>query len=156
MQNSSDSTLSSEHKQGSRAPVLPPGLACSIESQLKLRELYDYVAVSQETLKELRMDLSLLESHPGSSQYLKKASERLGNICMDADSWDFNSIYEIAFSLQMLLLDSGWQEQKNGFWEAVNQGLTMISALLDQCENDFRWKLAIADTLDCIKQAGRN
>ena len=156
MPTSSDSTLGSGYKQSSRAPVFPPGPVRSIESQLKFRELYDYVAAGQESLKELRMDLSHLESNPGSSQHLKSASERLGNMCIDADSWGFDSIYEIALGLQMLLLDGGWKEQKNDFWEALNRGLAMIAALLEQCENNFRWKLAITDTIEFIKQAGRN
>jgi hypothetical protein len=156
MPTSSDSTLGSGYKQSSRAPVFPPGPVRSIESQLKLRELYDYVAAGQESLKELRMDLSQLESNPGASESLKSASERLGNMCVDADSWGFDSIYEIALGLQMLLLDGGWKEQNNDFWEALNRGMSMLSALLGQCENNFRWKLAIADTVECIKRAGRN
>jgi hypothetical protein len=156
MPTSSDSTSNSLLENARRAPVFPPGMLRSIESQIKLRELYDYVETSRATLKELRMDLSLLESHPGCSTHIKSASDRLGGFCVDADSWGFNALYEIALSLQMLLLDCGWREQKNDFWEALNRGLTMLSALLEQCESDYRWRLAIADTLDCIKEAGRN
>ena len=101
------------------------------------------------------MDLSLLESHPGSSTYIKRASEHLGNLCIEADSWGFDSLYEIALSLQMLLLESENREQDDDFWEAFKQGVMTLSGLVEKCESDFRWRLAVADTLNCIRSADR-
>ena len=152
---SSDSTPNGGYEPDSRIPTPPPGPILSIESQLQLRALYEYMDACRMTLSTIRMDLSLLESHPGSSSYIKRASEHLGNLCIEADSWGFDSLYEVALSLQMLLLDSGGQEQNDDFREALKRGMMTLAGLVEKCESDFRWRLAIADTLDCIKSADR-
>ena len=116
---SSDSTPKDGHELKSRAPNPPPGPILSIESQLQLRAIYEYIDSCRMTLSNIRMDLSLLESHPSSSTHIKRASEHLGNLCIEADSWGFDSIYEIALSLQKLLLESKRQKQDGDFWEAL-------------------------------------
>jgi hypothetical protein len=153
---SSSSTHNGRHELEGHVSTPSPGPILSIESQLQLRALYDYIDACRMTLNNIRMDLSLLESHPGSSAHVKRASEHLGSFCIEADSWGFDSQYEIALSLQMLLLESGLQEQDSDFWETLNRGLMTLCGLVEKCESDFRWRLAVADTLDCIRSAYRN
>jgi hypothetical protein len=141
---------------GSRAGFVPPGSTLSIESQLKLRELYEYLEISRTILVEIQTDLSLLESNPEDPVNLQRASERLESFCIEADSWGFNSLYEIGLGLQMLLINSGNHIQSDAVWDTLNRGLAMLSALLEQCEEDFRWRLAIADMLDSINQVSGN
>jgi hypothetical protein len=141
---------------GSRAGFAPPGSTLSIESQLKLRELYEYLEISRAILVEIQTDLSLLESNPEDPVNLQRASERLESFCIEADSWGFNSLYEIGLGLQMLLINSGNHIQSDAVWDTLNRGLAMLSALLEQCEEDFRWRLAIADMLDSINQVSGN
>lgn len=152
---SSDSTPDGGHELESQVSPPIPGPILSIESQLQLRGLYEFVDVCRTTLSNIRMDLSLLESHPGSATYIKRASEHLGNLCIEADSWGFDSLYEVALNLQMLLLESGREEQNDDFRKALKWGLMTLSGLVEKCESDFRWRLAVADTLDCIKSADR-
>jgi hypothetical protein len=155
MQLSSDSTPDDKHELESGVPTPPPGPILSIKSQLQLRALYEYMNACRVTLSTIRMDLSLLESHPGSSTYVKRVSEHLGNLCIEADSWGFDSLYEVALSLQMLLLKSGGQEQNSDFREALKRGMMTLSGLVEKCESDFHWRLAVSDTLNCIKSADR-
>ena len=136
--------------------LIPLDMVFSIESQLKLRSLYQYVDFCKQTLEEIQRDLVLCESGPECSMHLKKASERLGKFCVEADSWDFGNLYQIAFGLQTLLLNAGGRAQSNRFWEALQRGLSMLSILLEQCERDFRLRLAAADTLDFIREAAGN
>ena len=141
---------------GSRFAFAHPGSTLSIESQLKLRELYEYLEISRAILVEIQTDLSLLESNPEDPANLQRASERLESFCIEADSWGFNSLYEIGLGLQMLLINSGNHIQSDAVWDTLNRGLAMLSALLEQCEEDFRWRLAIADMLDSINQVSGN
>ena len=141
---------------GSRIAFAHPGSTLSIESQLKLRELYEYLEISRAILVEIQTDLSLLESNPEDPVNLQRASERLESFCIEADSWGFNSLYEIGLGLQMLLINSGNHIQSDAVWDTINRGLAMLSALLEQCEEDFRWRLAIADMLDSINQVSGN
>lgn len=151
-----DSTPNERHEDGNRFALAQSGLVLSIESQLKLRALYEYVEASRTALNDIRMDLSLLESNPVCYEHLKGASERFGSFCIEAASWGFDSLYEISLGMQTLLIDSGDRVQSDDFWKALHRGLTMLSALLDQCEGDFRQRLAISDLLDSINHAARN
>jgi hypothetical protein len=139
-----------------RAAFSFTGLSLSVESQLKLKELYQFVEVCRAVLGEIRTDLVLFESNPEDPSYRQKASEKLGYFCIEADSWGFNSLYEIGFGLQMLLIDSCRCPQADAFWDILNRGVAMLSDLVEQCEFDFRWRLAIADMLDSIRQLSRN
>jgi hypothetical protein len=120
--------------------------ALSLESQLKLRELYEFVENSSNILNDIRDELSSLN--------LQRASERLEKLCLEADSWGFNSIYEVGQGLQMLLLNSNGHVPTPNFRETLDRGLATLSGLLDQCENDFRWRLATVDTLDDFNKTG--
>jgi hypothetical protein len=117
--------------------------------------LYQYLDSCRSALDEIERDLCLKGNSEGSAD-LQRASERLRRFCEEADSWAFNTLYEIALGLQMLLLNSGSRIQSRNFWEALQRGLAVLTALLEQCERDFFWRLAIADTLDCLNQAARN
>jgi hypothetical protein len=150
-----DQTYDTRREGGNGFALAHPRML-SLESQLKLRTLYEYVESCRTILREIHVDLSLFEANPECMVYPKRASERLENFCIEADSWGFNALYEIGLGLQVLLLNASSQLQGNRFWEALNRGVAMLSALLDQCESDFRWRLAIAEVLDCFNQAGQN
>jgi hypothetical protein len=118
----------------------------SLESQLGLRALYEYIDDSQKILNEIQDDLSISRSNPDGSLNWQKASERLGRFCIEADSWGFSDLYEAGLSLQMFLLNSGGRIQSGSDREILDRDLCMLSALLRRCENDYRWRLAVADT----------
>jgi hypothetical protein len=139
-----------EAESGVGNPLHMPAL--SIESQLTLRELYEYMENSRTILKEIREDLSSLKSDPDGSLNRQKASERLARFCTEADSWGFDELYEVGMGLQMLLLNSGGRIESSGM-EALDRGQAMLLALLERCENDFRRRLALADALDCFDRA---
>ena len=143
---------------GERGSVgIPPDVSLSIESQLKLRSLYDYIDFCRSTLDEIERDLLHVEfGAPDASRRLKKVAKKLSRFGVEADSWGFSALYEIALGLQMLLLNSGGRVQSDGIWEALQRGLKMLSALLEQCERDFCWRLATADTLDCLNRASHD
>ncbi len=144
------------NERGNSDAAVQPGVVLSFESQLKLRSLYGYVDSCRLALDEIHRDLSLDRSGPDVLMNLQGASERLERFCIEADSWGFNALYEIALGLQMLVLNLGIRVQSSGFRELLQRGLSMLAALLDQCERDFCWRLAIADMLESIDQAGRN
>ncbi len=129
------------------------GLLLSIESQLKLRTLYEYLDSCRTALEDLRRDLSLEVCDQDGSPDLQKASERLEKFYVDADSWGFNSLYEVALGLQLLLLNSADRIGHDSFREVLRRGLAMLPPLLQQCERDFCWRLAIADLLDSFDHA---
>ena len=129
------------------------GVVLSIESQLKLRALYEYLDSCQKLLEEIRRDLCLNAFEAECIVDLQRASERLERLCIDADSWGFSSLYEVALGLQMLLLNSGGRIQHVSFRETLRRGLAMLPPLLQQCERDFCWRLAVADLLDSFDQA---
>jgi hypothetical protein len=128
------------------------GVSLSLGSQLKLREFYEYLENGRTALSKIRAGLSLLESDPMNSAYVKKVSDHLEAFCLDADCWGFNSLYEISQGLQMFLIKSGNRLQEGHYWGTLDKGLAMLAALLEQCEGDFRWALAIAEMLDCFDQ----
>jgi hypothetical protein len=151
-----DLTTDKGHRSGKRLAPAQSESALSLESQIRLRALYEYVEACRETLKEINVYLSLFKTNPACSQYPKRASELLENFCIEADSWGFDALYEIGLGLQVLLLNYANRMQSSCFWEAVNRGVAMLSTLLEQCESDFRRRLLIADVLDCLKQTARN
>ena len=140
---------------GGRIAIFPPGLALSVESQVSLRELYQYIDTSRMILGEIQAEVARSESNPGDFSSIKRASEMLENFSFEADSWGFDSLYEVGSGLQILLIKSSGRVRNNSFWEIVGRGLGLLSALLEQCETDFRWRLAIADMLESINQTER-
>jgi hypothetical protein len=134
---------------GRQSSVAQPGWLLSLGSQMKLKSLHEYIDSSREILSELD---SLIWADKASPN-LKKAAERLECFCFEADSWGFNDIFDVAQGLRRLLLNSIGRSHTEGFQEAATRGLAMLSALLTQCERDFCWRMATADTLDFITQA---
>ena len=140
--------------------AIQPGVVLSFESQLKLRAIFDYVDACRLTLNGIRVDLSLDEFSPegllqrNNSMNLQRASEKLESFCVDADSWGFSALYEVALRLQMLLQNSGSRIKSDDFRKLLQRALSLLSSLLEQCERDFCCRLAIADMLDCFEQAG--
>ena len=128
----------------------------SIEAQIRLRELYEYVENGRRILSEINEDLEHFESHPEDEAHLHEASGRLEKFCLEADSWGFSALYQIGMGVQVLLLDFGNRIQNNVFWNTMSRGLAMLSVLLEQCENDYRWRLAVAETLDSIDRVSRD
>ncbi len=126
----------------------------SFNSQLKLRPLSEYVNHCRSILNDIHTDFAQLEMDPGNLSILSKASKRLGRFYLDADSWGFHSLYDVALELQKLLLESGGRVRSIHLWDSLNRGLTMLSAMVDQCETDFRRSLAVNDVLECLNQAG--
>jgi len=152
---SSDLTPDLKHERGYPFAEIQSGSALSRKSRLKLPGLYRYLDSCRSALDEIEHDLCL-KGESECSADLQRASERLGKFCVEADSWAFNALYEIAFGLQILLLNSDSRIQGGNFWEALQRGLADLVALLEQCERDFLWRLAIADTLDHLNQVAPN
>jgi hypothetical protein len=134
------------HKDGNSVGDVSHTPALSLESQLRLREFYVYVDNSLKIVNEIHEDLSAIKSIPDGSLNLQKVSERLGKFCIEADSWGFNDLYEVGMGLQIFLLNSGGRIQSDGGDETIDRGLATLSTLLRRCENDFRWRLAMADS----------
>jgi hypothetical protein len=136
------------HEENEGISNFPFRADLSIASQLKLLAIHEYVDNSRNILGEIHEYLSFVESNPEGSINLQKASEKLGKFVMEADSWGFSSIYEVAQGLQMFLLNSGGRIKNKAGRESIDNGLAMLSALLERCETDFRWRLAIDETLE--------
>lgn len=130
------------------------GLVLSMESQLRLRALYEFLDGCRLVLDAIRADLSLFDPQSGNLEPLRRAARRLGGFSLEADSWGFDTIYEIASRLQILLMESGGRPG-GGFWNSVRAALDLLSRLLDQCESDYRRRLEVADMLECLDQAAR-
>ncbi len=126
----------------------------SLEFQLKLKSLYEYLDNCQLMLSDIRRDLSEYYEDPSSAAGLRRAAERLGKICMEADSWGFTAVYDVAQGIQTLLLNSGERSPGENFREALSRGLNLLYVLLQQCESDFQWKMVVANTIEYINQAG--
>ena len=148
------------HKQRSPKDFIDNGFpsvrsapAVSVESQLKLRSLYEFVDAGQTALKEIRADLTVFKADPDESARFKGAFERLNRFCLEVDSWGFDEPYRVAHALQRLLMDSEHRTYGRPFWEAFFCGLDMLSALLEQCESNFRWGSAIDDMLARLEPA---
>jgi hypothetical protein len=133
-----------------------PGQVLSIESQLKLRELFEFIDTSRAALNDIRRDLSFFPSPSKDSCNLQKISVQLGHFCTEADNWGFDALYQVGLRLQMALLNCSGRLHEDILWNTLNRALAMLLTLLDQCESDFRWRLAIADMLDSLDQLSRN
>lgn len=139
---------------GSRSGVVQPDWLQSLESQIMLRSLYEYMDNSRAVLRDLEHSLLAFQSEVDANANIGRAAEKLEFFCFEADSWGFNELFSIAQGLRRLLLNSKGRVHAAGFREAIKRGIAMLSALLNQCESDFCWRLAAADTLDCFNQAG--
>ena len=125
-----------------------------VEFRLKLKSLYEFLDSCHMIVDQIQNDFSEYYANPANAVYLKHAAERLGKLCIEADSWGFDAVYEVAHGVQMLLLNSSERSPDEDFREALTRGLNLLSALLQQCESDFQWRMAIADTLEYINRVG--
>jgi len=132
------------------------GIALSFESQIQRRSLREYVGLCRSILDEIRTNLNGFIKDPQNSDIPSTTAAQLGRFCLEADSWGFHSLYDVAFLLQKTLLESDSHKRGNLFWEAVDKGLSLLSALVEQCEIDFRKNLAIDDTLLALRRVGRD
>ncbi len=135
--------------------ALHSGLTLPIKSQIRLKELYDYVDASRKALRDIRMDFALLEPDPDCPASLR-ASERLQKFYLEAANWRFDSLYEISRSLQILVIESRGRVWGDDLGKVLNDGIEMLSTLLEQCESEFQLELAIADMLDRINRVSWN
>ena len=149
-------TVGKTRETPSRGVFVQPGQILSIESQLKLRELFEFIDTSRAVLNDIRRDLSLFPSISGDSCNLQTISVQLGHFCTEADNWGFDALYQVGSRLQVALLNCSGRLQEDILWNTLNRALAMLSALLEECESDFRWRLAIADMLDSLDQLSPN
>ncbi len=133
---------------GLRGSVLP------IESQY--RSLLQYVESGQATLEEIRVDFSISQSNPEDLSRLQIAAKKLAGFCADTDDWGFETLYKVAFGLQVLLINSFYRVHNDVYWEILRQGLAMLSALLNQCESEYHQRLAVDDMLESFNKAACN
>lgn len=117
--------------------------ALSLESQMRLRELYSYVDNCRAMLDEISTELAWGR--------MDRVPEKLERFCFEADGWGFDALYKVAAGLHSLVVDHG--ARKEGIQEALDRGLEMLSALIEQCGCDFQWRLAVADVLECFDRA---
>lgn len=130
------------------------GQVLSMESQLRLRALYECIDGGRADLDAIRADLSLFDPQTGNLEPLRRAARRLGGFSLEADSWGFDSLYDVASRLQILLMEFGGRPGV-GFWNSVKGALDMMARILDQCESDYRLRLEVADMLERLDEAGR-
>ena len=153
------SILGLTHELRNPAAAIQPGVVLSFESQLKLRSLHQYIDDCRIALSEIRADLSLdgftAEGAVNRPFGFQRASERLGKLCMETDNWGFDALYEVALRLQMLLMNGSGRIRSGEFCEILHRGLTLLSALLDECERDFCFRLAASDLFDSLDEAAR-
>jgi hypothetical protein len=126
------------------------GLTLSFEAQRQQRSLREYIDYCHTVLDEIRQDLNHFEMHSGNPAILSRAAKNLGRFCLDADSWGFNSLYDVALALQTILLKSGKGFWDNPSWEVIKKGLFILSTLVEQCETDIHRRSAVNETLECL------
>ncbi len=136
-------------KSNSIADQARPASVLTIDSQLRLRALYEFIDAGRASLDGINADLSL---HSGASECLRRSAERLKTLCIDADSWGFDALYEIAWRLQMLLLDCSRRPRGDDSRDVIQRAMGLLSSLLEQCESDFRRRLAVAEVLENMDQ----
>ena len=153
------STPQLTHERGNPVAAIQPGVVLSIESQLKLRSLYEYIDNCRIALNDIRGDLSLDSFAPEgafSSPFgIQRASERLGKFCIEADNWGFDSLYETALRLQIFLMNNAGRLWNREFRDMIQRGLTLLSAMLEECERYYSFRLATSDLFDSLDQATR-
>ncbi|MBN2319786.1 MAG: hypothetical protein JXR49_11940 [Acidobacteria bacterium] len=141
--------------QNNRNPVIgQAGSILSLDPQF--RSLRLYIEDGRTTLDQLRADFSVSQSNPGDSSRLQRAAKKLAGFCADTDGWGFERLYRVAFGLQALLVNSLNRSHNDIFWEVLRQALAMLAALLNQCESEYRLRLAVDDLLDSFDRAACN
>jgi hypothetical protein len=130
------------------------GSALPFEFQLQLKPLRKYVNECRSVLNDVQINFEHLKMEPDNPSILSGIAKLLGCFCLEADSWGFNSLYDIAQALQKFILENSGRDWNDPSWEAFEKGLGTLSILVERCETDFRCRLVIDETLDCLSQAG--
>ena len=128
----------------------------SAASQARLDSLRNCLKSCFEELTEIRKELATVEFSEDHSIVFQKISEHLRSFCLEADSWGFESLYSLAFSLQTLLMNYSDRTDRDAFWEALNRGLSLIAVLLNQSQQDYRNRLETAELVDRIQDIRRS
>ena len=125
---------------------------------VSLKSLYAFLDKFEEDLTDLQTALSRLNGDLGTQGILQAPARKLGRLCLDADSWGFDDLHLVARETLFLVLDldEGVREWSEDVAAAVERGLAMLSTILHECEGGYRRRLAIADLLDSLSQAGKN
>lgn len=84
--------------------------------------------------------------------FLQRAVKRLSGLCADAEGSGFDSLYRVAFGLQVFLVKSFSQDKNDCFWEILNQGLEMLYSLLNRGEKDYHQSMIVADVLESFER----
>ena len=116
----------------------------SLESQRQMKSLRMYMDRCRSALRGIHTDLLHFEMDSGNQSLLSSILKRLGSLCIDADSWGFNSFYDETFKLQNLLLKSGRQIESNRFREVLKRQMAKLFLLADQIEAEFYHRLVIS------------
>jgi hypothetical protein len=126
----------------------------SVDAQIELHSLHNYVDSCQESIRDIRMEIEFLSGQASNNEILVRIGKKLGKICLDTDGWQFDDLYQIACAVQRQLLDLELGIQKWGgpLAKAIDEGLTMLSVLLEECENDFLRRLSVNDFLMHLSQ----
>jgi len=130
------------------------GSALPFQFQLQLKSLREYADSCRSALNSIQRDFESFKLDPDNLSILSGMAKQLGCFCLEADSWGFQSLYDVAFTLQTALIDSGSRDWNNGMREAFDRGLDTLSALVERCETDVRWDYALNETLERLRHAG--
>lgn len=138
-------------------PLKPirPGSALPFQLQLQLKSLREYVNDCRSTLNDIHNDFEHFKMDPDNPFLLSGISKQLGRFCLEADSWEFHSLYNVAFALQMMILQYGGRNWSHRLCEAFDVGLDTLLDLIERCETDLRWEVALNETFECLSHAGR-
>jgi hypothetical protein len=153
----------SEHVQThSEADALPGTMRHSgvarTRSELTLNSIHGYIDSCEQTLRGIRSGIALLNAQPDDRAILRQITEKLGNICLSADAWGFEDPCRIAAKILRLLfdLDGGLLQWSVRLIKVLDEGLSLLSSLLRDCEDSYRREFAIADLLSSLSKAGAN
>lgn len=138
-------TTESASEFGRRAVYAQSGLSLSIGSQIEMREFYLYLESCRSTLREIGADVA--------AGPLPRIAERLEIFGFEADTWGFNPLHKVALGLQVYIQNCGQSARDESVQTNLFRGLTLLSALLDQCELEFAWRLAVADMVESLDAA---
>jgi hypothetical protein len=129
-------------------------LNSSTDSQLELSSLQIYVDSCQEAVRDIRLAIEFLGGEASDHEILQRIVKKLGKFCLDADGWQFDDLYQIAFAIQTQLadLELGIKTWDSVLAKTIDEGLNLLSVLLKQCESDYRHQRSVSDWLVQLSQ----
>ncbi len=124
---------------------------------MELRSLQSYVSACREAIRSIRVEIERFSGSERDHEILARIRRRLVKICRDADSHQFDDLYQIALAIQkqLLDLDHGIQKWSVDLASAIDDGLAMLSVLLEECEDEFRRRLKVSDVLKQLSQPAK-